>query len=54
MFLLWVLLYIKGCNPKGPCAQIVQTLAPKYLKRDSFKAKVYTLDDINPALPCGP
>ena len=28
--------------PKGPCTQIVDTLALKYLNRDYFKAKVYT------------
>ena len=28
--------------PKGPCTQIVYTLAPKYLYRDYFKANVYT------------
>ena len=26
-------------NPKGPCAQIVYTLAPKHLYGDYFKAK---------------
>ena len=31
------------CNPKGPCTPIVYTLAPKYLHRDYFKAKVYTI-----------
>ena len=30
-------------NLKGPCAQIVYTLAPKYLYRDDFKAKVFTV-----------
>ena len=30
-------------NPKGPCAQIVYTLALKYLYRDYIKAKVYTI-----------
>ena len=29
--------------PKGPCTQIVYTLAPKYLYRDYIKAKVYTI-----------
>ena len=29
--------------PKGPCTQIVYTLAPKYLYRDYFKAKVYAI-----------
>ena len=29
--------------PKGPCAQIVYTLAPKYPYRVYFKAKVYTI-----------
>ena len=29
--------------PKGPCAQLVYTLAPKYPHRDYFKAKVYTI-----------
>ena len=28
---------------KGPCSQIVYTLAPKYLYRDYFKANVYTI-----------
>ena len=28
--------------PKGPCTQKVYTLAPIYLHRDYFKAKVYT------------
>ena len=28
---------------KGPCTQIVYTLAPKYPYRDYFKAKVYTI-----------
>ena len=28
---------------KGPCTQLVKTLAPKYLYRDYFKAKVYTI-----------
>ena len=32
------------CSPtKGPCAQIVYPLAPVYLNRDDFKAKVYTI-----------
>ena len=30
-------------NPKGPCTQIVYTLAPKYLYRDYFKAKLCTI-----------
>ena len=30
-------------TPKGPCTQIVYTLAPKYLNRGYFKAKVYTI-----------
>ena len=39
---------LKGLNtlypyPKGPCTQLVYTLAPKYLYRDYFKANVYTL-----------
>ena len=29
--------------PKGPCTQIVYTLALKYLYRDYIKAKVYTI-----------
>ena len=29
-------------HPKGPCAQIVYTLAPKY-KKNYFKAKVYSI-----------
>ena len=28
--------------PKGPCTQTVYTVAPRYLYRDYFKAKVYT------------
>ena len=31
----------KELSLKGPCAQIVYILAPKYLYRDYFKAKVY-------------
>ena len=31
-----------GAYPKGPCAQTVYSLAPKYLYRDYIKAK-YTL-----------
>ena len=27
--------------PKGPCAQIVYTLGPKYPNREYFKGKVY-------------
>ena len=30
-------------GPKGPCTQTVYTLAPEYLYRDYFKAKVYTI-----------
>ena len=30
-------------NPQGPCAQIVYTVAPKYLYGDYFKANVYTI-----------
>ena len=29
--------------PKGACTQIVHTLAPKYLYRDYFEVKVYTI-----------
>ena len=29
--------------PKGPCTQIVDTLAPKYPNRDYFTAKVSTI-----------
>ena len=29
--------------PKGPCTLIVDSLAPKYLYRDYFKAKVYPI-----------
>ena len=29
--------------PEGPCTQIVDTLALKYLNRDYFKAKVYII-----------
>ena len=32
-----------GSYPKGPCTQIVYTLAPKYLYSDYFKDKVYTI-----------
>ena len=28
---------------KGPCAQLLYTLAPMYLYRDSFRANVYTI-----------
>ena len=35
-------LHVKLC-PKGPCTQIVYTLAPKYLYRDYFRARVYTI-----------
>ena len=31
---------MQGWYPKGPCAQIVDTLAPKYVYRDYLKAKV--------------
>ena len=30
-------------SPKGPCARIVYTLAPRYPYTDYFKAKVYTI-----------
>ena len=30
-------------NPRGPCTQIVYTLAPKCLYRDYFRAKVSTI-----------
>ena len=30
-------------NPKGPCTQVAYTVAPKYLYRDYFKAKVCTI-----------
>ena len=30
-------------EPQGPCAQLVYTLAPMYLYRDDFKAKVDTI-----------
>ena len=30
-------------TPRGPCTQIVYTLAPKCLNRDYFKAKVHTI-----------
>ena len=29
--------------PKGPCTQIVYALGPRYLYREYFKAKVYTI-----------
>ena len=33
-----------GCMyPKGPCTQILYTLAPMYLYRDYFKANVYAV-----------
>ena len=34
--------------PKGPCTQIVYTLAPKHLYRDYFKAKVYLFGCMDP------
>ena len=34
--------------PKGPCTQIVYTLAPKYFYRDHFKAKVYLFGHMDP------
>ena len=34
--------------PKGPCIQIVDALAPKYLYRDYFKAEVYTIGGHGP------
>ena len=34
----WVIYY-----PKGPCTQIVDTLAQKYLYGEYFKGKVYTI-----------
>ena len=37
--------------PKGPCTQIVYTLAPKYLHRDYFKAKVRTIRAHRPFKP---
>ena len=37
-------LSVRDLSPKGPCTQqIVDTSAPKYLYRDYFKAKVYTI-----------
>ena len=30
-------------SSKGPCTQIVYTLAPMYLYREYFKANVYTI-----------
>ena len=36
--------FTHGCiYPKGPCTQIVYTLAPMYLYREYFKANVYTI-----------
>ena len=35
-------------NPQGPCTQIAYTLAPKYLYRDYFKAKVYNIWYMDP------
>ena len=34
--------------PKGPCTQIVHTLAPKYLYGDSFKANIYLVGYMDP------
>ena len=34
---------VAACIPKGPCTQIVDTLAPKYPNTDYFKAKVSTI-----------
>ena len=36
---------------KGPCTQIVYTLAPKYLYRDYFQANVFTLWVHGPLYP---
>ena len=38
-------LWCSTLDPKGPCRQILKlyTLAPKYLSRDYFKAKVCTI-----------
>ena len=36
-------LRLQGVCPKGPCAQLVYTLAPKYPYRDYFKASVYSI-----------
>ena len=35
--------YCTVIYPKGPCTQIVYTLAPKYPSMDYFKAKVYAI-----------
>ena len=35
-------------SPKGPCSQIVYTLAPKYPNRDYFRAKVYLFGYMDP------
>ena len=34
---------VRQLFPKGPCTQIVYTLALKYLYRDYIKADVYTI-----------
>ena len=34
---------VSGFGFKGPCTQIVYTLAPKYLHGDCFKGKIYTI-----------
>ena len=36
-------IYCMHLYPKGPCAQTEDTLAPKYLYRDYFKAKTHTI-----------
>ena len=35
-------------SPKGPCTQIVYALAPKYPKKDCFKAKVWLFGHMDP------
>ena len=45
---LWCLGFRGVGVPKGPCTQIVYTLAPKYLYRDYFKAKVYLFGYMDP------
>ena len=42
--------WILGIYPKGPCAQIVYTLALKCLCSEYFKAKVYTICWVLPPL----
>ena len=43
-FVYYIRPYLRtDLHPKGPCTEIVDTLPPKYLYRDYFNAKVYTI-----------